>query len=195
MKRIQVGIIGTGWIGGIRAHTCANHPLVEAVHLAEIDTARLNQVATETRARTATTDYHELLNRPEIDAVIVPSTPETTHYPFTRDCLLARKHTFLEKPMGIELKEADELFARRIGIETMDNAAACRTYNVLASEGRRVVAALLLESSHFADAHLLTATPRNGRPASTSTGHMLCLRPGKLPSAQRPTRIVRSHST
>jgi uncharacterized protein len=30
-----------------------------------------------------------------------------------------------------------------IGVETMDTAAACRTYNVLASEGRRVVAALL----------------------------------------------------
>ena len=33
---------------------------------------------------------------------------------------------------------------RRIGLETMDTAAACRTYNVLASEGRKVVAALLL---------------------------------------------------
>jgi uncharacterized protein len=36
------------------------------------------------------------------------------------------------------------LMARRIGIETMDTAAACRTYNVLAGESRRVVAALLL---------------------------------------------------
>jgi uncharacterized protein len=35
------------------------------------------------------------------------------------------------------------LIAARIGIETMDTAAACRTYNVLASEGRSVVAALL----------------------------------------------------
>jgi uncharacterized protein len=33
---------------------------------------------------------------------------------------------------------------RGIGIEVMDNAAAARTYNVLAGEGRRVVAALLL---------------------------------------------------
>lgn len=33
-----------------------------------------------------------------------------------------------------------------IGLETMDTAAACRTYNVLASEGRHVVAALLLEN-------------------------------------------------
>jgi uncharacterized protein len=36
------------------------------------------------------------------------------------------------------------LIEARIGIETMDTAAACRTYNVLASEGRSVVAALLL---------------------------------------------------
>ena len=36
------------------------------------------------------------------------------------------------------------LMALRIGIETMDTAAACRTYNLLVSEQRRVVAALLL---------------------------------------------------
>jgi uncharacterized protein len=35
------------------------------------------------------------------------------------------------------------LIAARVGIETMDTSAACRTYNVLASEGRSVVAALL----------------------------------------------------
>lgn len=32
-----------------------------------------------------------------------------------------------------------------IGVETMDTAAACRTYNILAGEGRHVLAALLLE--------------------------------------------------
>ena len=36
------------------------------------------------------------------------------------------------------------LIERGIGVETMDTAAACRTYNVLAGESRRVVAALLL---------------------------------------------------
>ena len=36
------------------------------------------------------------------------------------------------------------LIERRIGVETLDTAAACRTYNVLASEGRSVLAALLL---------------------------------------------------
>lgn len=37
------------------------------------------------------------------------------------------------------------LMARRLGLETMDTQAACRTYNILAGEGRNVVAALLLE--------------------------------------------------
>ena len=37
------------------------------------------------------------------------------------------------------------LIARRIGVETMDSGAACRTYTVLANEGRRVVAAILVQ--------------------------------------------------
>jgi uncharacterized protein len=37
------------------------------------------------------------------------------------------------------------LTARRIGVETMDFKAACRTYNILMAEGRKVAAALLIE--------------------------------------------------
>ena len=37
------------------------------------------------------------------------------------------------------------LYAARIGFEIMDTGAACRTYNVLAAEGRNVAAALILE--------------------------------------------------
>jgi uncharacterized protein len=37
------------------------------------------------------------------------------------------------------------LIDRRVGLETMDTGAACRTYNILAQEGRSVVVALLLE--------------------------------------------------
>ena len=38
------------------------------------------------------------------------------------------------------------LIERGVGVETMDTAAACRTYNVLAAEGRSVLAALIIES-------------------------------------------------
>lgn len=39
------------------------------------------------------------------------------------------------------------LIAKGIGVETMDTMAACRTYNILAGEGRKVVAALIIENS------------------------------------------------
>ena len=39
------------------------------------------------------------------------------------------------------------LMQKRIGVETMDTLAACRTYNILAGEGRQVIAALLIETS------------------------------------------------
>jgi uncharacterized protein len=37
------------------------------------------------------------------------------------------------------------LLSRRIGVEVMDTAAACRTFNILVAEDRRVVAALFLK--------------------------------------------------
>ena len=53
---------------------------------------------------------------------------------------------------GSKLRFAPPAFMRglmhkHIGVETMDTLAACRTYNILAGEGRRVIAALLIESS------------------------------------------------
>jgi uncharacterized protein len=39
------------------------------------------------------------------------------------------------------------LYAARIGVELMDTQAACRTYNILVGEGRKVAAALVIEST------------------------------------------------
>jgi len=111
MKQIGVAVIGTGWCGGIRAETCAAHSLVESLHIAEIRPERLDEMAKATSARSAVADYRELLELAEIDAVYISATPETTHYPITRDCLAAGKHVFLEKPIALELAEADELIA------------------------------------------------------------------------------------
>src|SRR6202158_2030397 len=111
MKQIDVGIIGTGWCGGIRAHTWATNPLVKSLHLAEIRPERLAEVAKATAASTAVSDYRQLLAIAEIEAIYISATPETTHYPMARDCLAAGKHVFLEKPVALELSEADELIA------------------------------------------------------------------------------------
>nr|MDP2191149.1 Mth938-like domain-containing protein [Rhodoferax sp.] len=47
-------------------------------------------------------------------------------------------------PQGAWIKP---LIDKQTGIETMDTQAACRTYNILASEGRHVAVALLLETT------------------------------------------------
>jgi predicted dehydrogenase len=109
MKPIEVAVIGTGWCGGIRAETLAHHALVKGLHLAEVSAPRLAELAGKTKAKTAVGDYQELLKKTEIEAVYISATPETTHYPIARDCLAAGKHVFLEKPIALELAEADEL--------------------------------------------------------------------------------------
>lgn len=111
MTSINVGIVGTGWCGGIRAEVCAASPYVGELHLAEIKDARLKEVADKTKPATATMDYRTLLENQSIDAMIISATPETTHYPMAKESLLAGKHVFLEKPMALELSEADELIA------------------------------------------------------------------------------------
>jgi predicted dehydrogenase len=111
MKQIGVAVVGTGWCGGIRAETCAAHSLTKSLHLAEIRPERLAEVKQATAAQTAVTDYRELLKVGEIEAVYVSATPETTHFPMARDFLAAGKHVFLEKPIAMELSEADELIA------------------------------------------------------------------------------------
>ena len=111
MKQIGVGVIGTGWCGGIRAETAAGHPLVKSLHVAETRPERLREIAAKTGAKTATADYRELLRIDGIDAIMISATPESTHFPMARDALAAGKHVLLEKPIAIELAEADELIA------------------------------------------------------------------------------------
>ena len=111
MNQIDVALIGTGWCGGIRAAACAANPLIRGIHIAETRDDRLREIAAAVSAKTATTDYRDLLTKPEISAVFICATPETVHFPIARDFLRAGKHVFLEKPIALELDEADELIA------------------------------------------------------------------------------------
>ena len=52
-----------------------------------------------------------------------------------------------KKQRFIHPKLTSSLTARRIGVECMDNQAACRTYNILMAEGRKVALALIFEAS------------------------------------------------
>jgi predicted dehydrogenase len=109
MEQLSVGVIGTGWCGGIRAVAAAGSALVGDLHLAEIDPDRLEEVRAMTDPVTATTDWEELVADPGIQALMISATPETTHYPMAKAALESGKHVLVEKPVAITLAEADEL--------------------------------------------------------------------------------------
>jgi uncharacterized protein len=93
-------------------------------------------------------------------SVVVGSREERFDWPCTRFEELGPEHFAQLAALGAEVVifgSGDRirfprpawiapLVAQRTGVETMDTAAACRTYNVLLAEGRSVVAALLFEA-------------------------------------------------
>ena len=109
VKQLNVGVIGTGWCGGIRAVACARHALVDRLHIAETNPARRTEVEQLVNPSTSTEDWEALLEIDDLDAVMISATPETTHYPMARAALEAGLHVLLEKPIALALEEADEL--------------------------------------------------------------------------------------
>ncbi len=111
MERPEAAVIGTGWCGGIRAETLARSALCRKLHICEIRPDRLAEVKALTNPASATLDYQDIVRNGDISVVYISTTPEHTHFPIARDCLKAGKHVLLEKPIAMELFEADELIA------------------------------------------------------------------------------------
>ena len=97
MDRLNVGIIGTGWCGGIRAEASAKNGLVDQLHICEIREDRLKEVADLTNPTSATLDYKDLLKNDDIHAIMISTTPESTHYPIAKETLEAGETLFLQK--------------------------------------------------------------------------------------------------
>src|SRR5262245_59521516 len=119
MRQVEVAVIGTGWCGGIRSETLSRSALVDKLHVCEIRPDRLAEIQKLTNAASATLDYQDIVRNPNISVVYISTTPESNHYPIARDCTKAGKHVLLEKPIALELWEADELItlAKRGGLK------------------------------------------------------------------------------
>jgi predicted dehydrogenase len=109
VRTVEAAVIGVGWVGGTRAETLARTALVDKLHLCEIKPDRLAEVKALYKPATATLDYNDIIKNPNISVVYISTTPESNHYPICRDCLKSGKNVMLEKPIALELWEADEL--------------------------------------------------------------------------------------
>lgn len=109
MKTVEAAVIGVGWVGGTRAETLSRTALVDKLHICDIKPDRLAEVKALCKPATATLNYQDIIDNPNISVVYISTTPETNHYPICRDCLKSGKNVMLEKPIALELWEADEL--------------------------------------------------------------------------------------
>lgn len=104
---IRMGLIGAGRMGKVFAHTLAfNVSEVDLVALAEVDEATAKEVAAKFQVKDYYTDYRKLLDRQDIDAVVI-TTPTTTHATVICDAAEAGKQIFTEKPLGDSLDACD----------------------------------------------------------------------------------------
>jgi len=106
-NKLNFGLVGAGMIGKVHAEHLKrriNQASLEAI--ADVN----EQAARETAARLdvprATTDYHELLVDPAIDAVVICSSTDT-HAQIIGEAALAGKHIFCEKPIDFSLARID----------------------------------------------------------------------------------------
>src|SRR3981081_1245732 len=109
VQQVEVAVIGTGWCGGIRGETLSRSSIVDKLHICEIRPDRLAEVKQLTNAATAPSDYQDLVKNDRIKVAYISTTAASNPYPLARDCLKAGKHVLLEKPIALELFEADEL--------------------------------------------------------------------------------------
>jgi predicted dehydrogenase len=105
---IKMGVIGCGYWGPNLIRNFHNNAEVDVVAIADIDTDRLRRVGGLYGNIRQTTDHREIVDDPQIDAVVV-ATPVSTHYPLGMDVLRAGKHLFLEKPMAASAEECRRL--------------------------------------------------------------------------------------
>ena len=119
-RTVRVGLIGCGNIGA-RAHlpACTQIPEAEVVAVCDIIEERAQAAAGRSGA-TAYTDYRQLLEREDVDVVII-ALPNDLHAEASIAAAEAGKHVLCEKPMALTLGEADAMIeaARKAGVKLM----------------------------------------------------------------------------
>lgn len=110
---IRIAVIGAGLMGADHAKIVANElPGATLQVICDMDAARARSVADQTGALDVASDPVAVINRGDVDAVIVAS-PDFTHAPLSKACIAAGKRVLSEKPLSqsstecIEVMEAE----------------------------------------------------------------------------------------
>lgn len=109
MEKTRIAVIGLGSVAQlVHIPNLLKIKNVEITAVAEINKSRLNTVAEKYGIKKRFTDYSQLLNNNETDAVII-STPTHLHKQIAIDCLSAGKDVLVEKPLARNSDEGKEI--------------------------------------------------------------------------------------
>ena len=93
---LKVAVIGLGFFGSRHARVYADHPAAELIGVADLDPARVAEVAAATGAK-GFSDFNELLALPDLQAVSI-CLPDRLHEAAAIAAARAGKAILLEKP-------------------------------------------------------------------------------------------------
>lgn len=112
---VNVGVIGCGYWGPNLIRNFCEVVESKVIACSDVNPLRLNYIKQRFPFLELYSDYKDILNNSNIDAVSI-ATPVSTHFKIAKEALLAGKHVLVEKPMTTSSKEAEEL------IETARNS-------------------------------------------------------------------------
>lgn len=106
---VKIGIIGAGRIGKVHAENLVMRiPAAEVVAVADVFEDAAQLLANRLNVPTATGNYLDVLNNPDIDAIIIGSSTNT-HAQIIMEATQAGKHIFCEKPIDLSLSRIQEI--------------------------------------------------------------------------------------
>ncbi|MGE5222600.1 MAG: inositol 2-dehydrogenase [Omnitrophica WOR_2 bacterium] len=110
-RQVNIAVIGTGRIGSVHTRNLVRSiPEANLVAVCDIRLEVAQAVASELGIQRAVKDYHELLDDPEIEAILI-ATSTDTHAFIMKDVAAAGKHIFCEKPLALDLLSIDDALA------------------------------------------------------------------------------------
>jgi predicted dehydrogenase len=110
-NQITIGVIGAGMIGDVHINTIRNDGRGIVKWIAAGTKETLTKKLSKHNVKCGTLDYREILNDPEVDAVVIASPP-FTHHEMTIAVIESGKHILLEKPMAVNMDEADQIIEK-----------------------------------------------------------------------------------
>lgn len=106
----KMGIIGAGNYTSSTVVPNLKKANAKVKYIASAGGLTAKVVAKKMGAECATSDYHEILNDPEVNQVII-TTRHNMHAPMVLECLKAGKSVFVEKPLCLKEEELAEITA------------------------------------------------------------------------------------